>query len=288
MTKIDVAAHKNFGCVALAAACVLLAACEPNVTPEPSPSTNPLEGISCTPNLDGVIDATELPTVIGLAVNYVASPPNVTRTVDLTGGAASSGTYSWDFGVSYADDDAITLQAATLGGLWFQSSFPTADFVSPIDDAGTTLGVYQSSNSALLLLGIASASPTPASQKTLLVYQPPVVALQYPLSPGTHWTSTGVVTSGTLNGLPYDGQDLYDVTDDAIGALTLHDFLFDQVHRVRTTVTSTPSAGKQIVTRQVDFLGECFGQVVHVVSQSNEPQADFTTAAALRRLAPSP
>ncbi|MFI5303050.1 MAG: hypothetical protein ACHREM_33590, partial [Polyangiales bacterium] len=122
----------------------------------------------------------------------------------------------------------------------------------------------------------------------LLVYAPPVVALQYPLAVGTHWSSTGVITGGTLHGLPYDGQDLYDVTDDATGALTLHDFLFDQVHRVRTTVTSTPSAGKQLVTRQVDFLGECFGQIVHVVSSLDEPNADFTTAASLRRLASSP
>jgi hypothetical protein len=288
MTMTIVAAHKIAATRALAAACALLSACAPNVTPSPSPSSNPLDGISCTPNLDGRIDATEMPTVIGLAVSYVASPANVTRAVDLTGTGAISGTYSWDFGVSYADDDAIALEASALGGLWFQTSFPTADFVSPIDDAGTTLGVYQSSSSALLLLGIASASPTPASQKTLLVYQPPVVALQYPLSPGTHWSSTGVVSGGTLNGLPYDGQDLYDVTDDAVGALALHDFLFDQVHRVRTTVTTSPSAGKQIVTRQVDFLGECFGQIVHVVSQTNEPSVDFTTAAALRRLAPSP
>lgn len=288
MFDVAAAPHKNVARVALAIACSVLGACEPNVTPEPSPSTNPLEGISCTPNLDGKIDASEMPTVFGLAVSYVASPPNVTRAVDLVGTGAISGTYSWDFGVSFADDVAITLTATQLGGLWFQASFPTADFVSPIDDAATTLGVYQSSSSALLLLGIASASATPASQKTLIVYQPPVVALQYPLSPGTHWSSTGVVTGGTLAGLPYDGQDLYDVTDDAMGALTLHDFLFDQVHRVRTTVTTQPSAGKQIVTRQVDFLGECFGQVVHVVSQTNEPDADFTTAAALRRLAPSP
>ncbi|MGZ3477278.1 MAG: hypothetical protein ACXWUG_27430, partial [Polyangiales bacterium] len=67
--------------------------------------------------------------------------------------------------------------------------------------------------------------------------------------------------------------------------LVLHDFTFDQVHRVRTKVTVAPSAGGMPTSkRQVGFVAECFGEVVRATSKNDEPNPDFTTAVELRRL----
>jgi hypothetical protein len=100
------------------------------------------------------------------------------------------------------------------------------------------------------------------------------------------WTSTGVVMNGTLRGLPYAGQDTYELTDDATGELVLPDLTFEQAHRVRSKVTVAPSAGATITTKQVSFFFECFGEVARATSQPNETQDDFTTAAEVRRFGP--
>ena len=71
---------------------------------------------------------------------------------------------------------------------------------------------------------------------------------------------------------------------DAMGAIDLPQLTFDQVHRVRTKVTVEPAVGATVVRRQVSFFAECFGEVARVTSQNDEPEADFTTAAELRRL----
>jgi hypothetical protein len=89
--------------------------------------------------------------------------------------------------------------------------------------------------------------------------------------------------NGTLNGSPWTQQDTYEVTDDATGELVLKDLTFTQAHRVRTKVTIAPSAGATIVRQQVSFVFECFGEVARITSQDNEMNADFTTAAEVRR-----
>ena len=53
----------------------------------------------------------------------------------------------------------------------------------------------------------------------------------FPLSVGSTWTVTGTVVNGMLEGLPYAGQDTYEVTDDATGELILPDLTFTQAHR---------------------------------------------------------
>jgi len=58
------------------------------------------------------------------------------------------------------------------------------------------------------------------------------------------------------------------------------------VLRVRTNVTRTPSTGTPVVSRRTTlFMFECFGEVARAESQPDEANADFTTAAYLRRFA---
>lgn len=263
----------------------LLTACGDNQTP---PTRNPFVGgdaapLSCVPNLDNQIDSTELKPAIDVVASYLINPLGKDRTVDLVG-KLDAGKRVFRFDVDYADDQKLELKATAVSGKWYAASFPSGEFVTAVDSAGTLEGVYKHDTSGLYLLGIASREEAPKEGKTLLVYQAPVVVFRFPLVAGSTWVSTGTVSNGMIRGLTYAGKDVYEVEDDTTGKLVLHDFTFEQVHRVRTKVTVTPSAGIATMRRQVSFVAECFGEVVRVVSKDNEPAADFTVAAELRRL----
>jgi hypothetical protein len=239
---------------------------------------------TCLPNLDGQIDASELQVAIGVPVAYLVSAPNTTPTVDLAGQVDDAGNLVWDFSESVATDVSVTIAASTLNGKWYQASFPEGQWAAPIDVGDTVEGVYSADSQAIYLQGIASTAPSPSEGKTLVVYGAPVALYRFPLTPGSAWVSTGTVVGGTLRGLPYAGTDTYAVTDDAIGEMSLQDYLFTQVHRIRTTATVTPSAGEAAVTQQVSFLFECFGEIVRATSKVGETNQNFTTAAEVRRL----
>ena len=239
--------------------------------------------LSCAPDLDGTLTAGELPTVYDVPAQYLINPAGKDRAVDVAG-VLSGATRTWSFGVDFADDQALSVTATHLVGKWYATSFPEGQFVTP-EDAGATLeAIYRRDDAGVYLLGIASSSEGPPEGKTLIAYQKAILVAKLPLAPGASWISSSDVIGGTIRGLPYAGKDTYEVTDDAIGRLVTHDYTFDQVHRVRTKVTVSPSAGKAVVRRQVSFFTECLGEVVRAVSKDDEPSEDFTDAAELRRL----
>ena len=271
----------------LAAALGALSACGDNRTPQPTHSpyeAGALPQLSCAPNLDGQIDATELSPALGVPVHYLVSPPGVTRTVDLVGKFDAQGHQTWDFGADYVDDQVATIEASNLSGKWYEASFPGGTFVAPFDAGDTLEAVYAYSSAAITLLGLASRDATGPGGETLLVYDQPVTIYRFPLLVGSSYVSSGTITGGTLRGLPYAGKDTYQIAVDASGQLTLETYTFTQALRVRTVVTTQPSAGQTVVTRQTSFLFECFGEVARATSQPNETSDDFTTAAELRRL----
>jgi hypothetical protein len=250
--------------------------------PEPDAGDAGTE-LTCLPNLDGQIAADELQPALNLPVDYVVSPPGVTRTVNVAGTTDSAGDHAWDFSQSFANDVSVTIAASALNGKWYQASFPGGQWAAPVDVGDTIEGVYSADSQAIYLLGVASTQEAPADGQTLIVYGSPVALYRFPLAPGSAWTSAGTVQGGMLHGLAYAGTDTYAVTDDAIGELTLHDYVFTQVHRVRLTTTLSPSAGETQVTRQVSFMFECFGEIVRATSEPGETNDDFTTAAEVRR-----
>ncbi len=273
-------------CTILLPLLVLAAACGDNKTPQPIHQpydSGALPQLSCMPNLDGQIDATELQPALDNPVHYLVSPSGVTRAVDLVGTVDAQGRRTWDFGSDYADDQVATITATAIAGKWYASSFPSATFVAPIDAGDTVEGAYAYSPAAIVLLGYASVDSDPKT-RTLVTYAPPIALYKFPMRVGDTYTTTGNVTNATFRGVPYAGADTYDVSIDASGQLTLESYVFQQVLRVRTTVTVAPSAGQSILTRQTSFFFECFGEVARATSQLNEPNDDFTTAAELRRL----
>lgn len=268
---------------------IACSACEPNKTYVDNYSTyeaGAATPLSCVPNLDGVIDSNEVAPVLGVPVKYLVSPSGESRPVDLTGSTNAQGQLVWDFGTDYADDQLANIEAFSLQGKWYASSFPNGQFATPFDAADTLEAVYSQDSNGLYLQGIASTQQNPSNGETLFVYETPVTLYTFPLKPGTTWTSTGVVTNGMVEGLQYAGQDTYQGTDVATGQLILPDFTFTQAHRLAFVVTTVPAAGENVVTRQDSFLFECFGEVARATSEPNETSDDFTTASQVRRFGP--
>jgi len=255
--------------------------CIPDEAPPPdkSPYEPAAPVLTCLPNLDGQLDASELRPGLGAQLRLLVNAAGTTRAVDLAGAGGT-----WDWSADYADDRLAVLEAKPLAGQWFASSFPEATFVAPVDVAGELWGVYRHTDAALELFGMASAVDAPLGSRTLLVYQQPVQLYRFPLKPGASWTATGKVLNGTYHGLPYAGTDTYEFSVDAAGELLLRDLTFSQVLRVRTRVQVTPAVGIPTSRRQVGFLAECYGEVARATSRDNETDTDFTTAAELRRV----
>jgi hypothetical protein len=270
----------------LSLGCIAVVACEPNQThldnnaPYEAGTAAPL---SCVPNLDGVIDETELAAVLGVPVKYLVSPSGTSRAVNVAGATDTQGQLVWDFSTDYSDDQIASIEASALQGKWYASSFPNGQFATPFDAADTLEGVYSQDSNGLYLQGIASTTMNPSEGETLFVYETPVTLYVFPLKPGATWTTTGVVRNGMIRGLQYAGQDTYQGSDAATGQLVLPDFTFTQAHRIEFVVTTVPAAGENVVTRQDSYLFECFGEVARATSEMNETSDDFTTASELRR-----
>jgi hypothetical protein len=263
--------------------------------PDASYVTDGQAPLACVPRLDGQITSDELTAAIGASVRYLVSPAGQTEAIaevapaGLTGTVNGSGQRVWDWSTSLASDEDFDLTPTTLEGKWYASSFPSGQFVLPIDPADTTEGVYLHDSEAIRLLGVASTEENPSQGKTLVVYGTPVILYQFPIHVGASWTSSGVSKNATLLGLPYAGTDTYATQVDASGIMILPDFTFTQVLRVSTLVTVAPDVGPPPTTqRQVSFLFECFGEVARATSKLDEPNADFTIASEIRRIGATP
>jgi hypothetical protein len=268
-------------------AMVLAASCSDNATflPQNAMYTADAQApLACVPKLDGMITAAELQPAIGASETFLVSPAGTSESVNLDGAVNGMGQRVWDWSTSLSTDQSFVLTPQALGSQWYASSFPSGQFVLPYDAADTIEAVYIHDDQALRLLGIASTQENPSDGKTLVVYETPVVLYQFPIQVGASWMTSGTSTNATLKGLPYAGTDTYATEVDASGELVLPDFTFTQALRVRTLVTIVPVAGETTTQRQVSFLTECFGEVARATSQLNEPNADFTTAAEIRRL----
>ncbi|HEY3355567.1 MAG TPA: hypothetical protein VGQ83_20115 [Polyangia bacterium] len=266
---------------------LLASACTENQTPPPDHlpygDGGTLPPLTCVPNLDGQIAASELQAALGVPANYLVSPAGEERPVDLAGTVDAAGHRLWDWSAYAESDRRLTLTASVVTDKWYAASFPTGQFTTALDAAQTLQAVYRQDAEQMLLLGIASTEPAPPEGKTLIVYDPPVVLYRFPLAVGASWVSVGNVANATIRGLPYAARDTYEVSIDAAGRMELPDLGFAQALRVRTKVTTAPAAGQSVTRWQVSFLFECFGEIARATSRDNEQNADFTTAAEVRR-----
>jgi hypothetical protein len=247
-----------------------LAACGTNETPQPMP---PPTLPSCVPNRDGLITADEVPVALGATLTYYAGTH---RTVNLAG---VNGV--WDLTEERPDDTVVAVGPVALGAQWYAASFPEGQFIV---DAGSGLdGIYHQDAQALWLDGTASQAPSP---KTLVRYADPVAILRFPIADGDAYGTTAQIPDGVISELPFIGTDQIDVDVTGSGRLDVPYVEFSPVLRVREHIVRKPSTGTPTVGRRTTiFLFECFGEVAHADSNQDEPAADFTTAAYLRRFA---
>ncbi|MBI5510903.1 MAG: hypothetical protein HY903_19250 [Deltaproteobacteria bacterium] len=255
----------------------------------------------CRPSNDGSISAGEAPFAAGLtAVFRVTTAAAGFSTAPDCG----NGTCVWDLrSVAGATTD-LEVATAALSGAWFaaEPAFQTATYVTRLADfeltvgfytcQQTQLGVFENNADALLLLGIVSEHDD--LETTKLIYEPPLAVLRWPLAKDALWTEE-VAASGSLCGslYPYVIRQTYRSAVDAVGTVRTPYGDFERALRVNTLVTRHASdIGEPLVSasvmRQQNFVAECFTAIAAVHSEDGETRAEFTGAAAVRRLALSP
>lgn len=265
---------------------LVLCACDGNgVLP---PDRDPYEGeeptpLDCIPNLDGKIDAEEIPLVLDTEITYLVSPPQTNRSVD-TVGTGDGEMRQWDWSVDLADDQLARLAARSIEGKWYEREFPPDAFVAPFDDGGSIDTVSRQDDRGLYLLGVASSKENPSSGQTLLIYDRPIELIRFPIEAGSRYQEVGTIENAVFNGIPYAAVDTYDVEVVAAGELLLPSFAFTQAQQVRIALTVEPALGDPTSVRQVSFFFECFGEIARATSQLNETDPAFSEAAEVRRL----
>lgn len=280
--------------IGLGVAVVVLSAsgCGANLTPQPTAvDAGPF---SCLPNLDGRIDAAEVPVLLNRPVAYWVSASGAAQNVDLTGKVDAAGVRVWDFSATTQGQKKVQVTAVPLGDRWYAGDFPGGEFAAPADAGAPASGssgssidaIYSQDDTALWLYGYASHDPNPPGGRTLLVYQTPVALIRFPVVAKASYVGKGQISGGEIDGLPYSGTDTYQVDVGGSGHLLLPGVQFTQARRIDTEVTVEPAAGGQKTSRrQTAFWFECFGQVVQVTSRPDENNVNFNVAAEVRRLA---
>ena len=232
----------------------------------------------CRPNHDGRIEASEIPTVLGLRVKFRTATD---VTVDTAGAARGDGTRLWDFSGALPGDHDRIVEPMDYSGMWFAEDFESGTYAAELRDGEDELGVYQVTESSLLLLGV--ASPESGVSRTRLGHDPPVTVLSFPIEVGDSWETTASV-SGVALGLPSLFQERYRSAVDARGELVTP---FGTFPVLRVSVHMTRTVGFLVTDhRSVLYVSECFGTVAVAHSQDDETEPAFSHAAEISRIAP--
>jgi hypothetical protein len=233
---------------------------------------------SCLPNNDDTIERAEVPVAPGLHAVFAIVEG---ATIDTTGTTDMGGAHHWDLSGMLSGDHRVEVTTDAAQGQWFSADFPDATYVTKLSDASDLLGVFKATDTSLQLLGV--VSPSDGSGKTELMYDPPVDTLVFPMTVGKTWRVDSNVTGLTM-GLLSNFTEAYDSTADEAGEMNTPYGRF-HVLRVRTVLTRT--VGFVITVIRTDlWVTDCFGPVATIVSQNNEQNDEFTSAAEVRRLSP--
>lgn len=235
--------------------------------------------LSCLPDNDGDIEQSELVFQAGMAAKFRVNPPGTLDTLDAKGKLVD-GKLEWDF--SSVKGAVAQLKVESVSGTWFAKHFPTGDIAMITTAKGDTLQVLQLGPGRVLLLGLASRKP----DHTLTIYDPPVVAMKFPLKVGQSFSSSASLKPGAkINGQPFTSKDTYQVSIKKEGAVRLPNLRLHRTLLIETLVTVKTVGGKSATTRQLQWFSECYGEVIRALSQIDEKQPYFTKAVELRRLA---
>jgi hypothetical protein len=232
----------------------------------------------CLPNNDDTIEHNEVPVMAGLhGVFRIAQG----ATIDTAGTTDAMGAHHWDFTAMLSGDHRVEVTTDGIAGQWFAADYPDATYVSKLSDASDLLGVFKVAPGALQLLGVVSPSDGPS--KTELTYDTPIDVLSYPVTVGKMWSTDSIVT-GLTQGLLSNFSESYESVADFAGEVETP---YGRFHALRVRTVLTRTVGFLITTIRTDlWVTDCFGTIVTIVSQNDESNDEFTSAAEIRRLAP--
>jgi hypothetical protein len=234
---------------------------------------------ACLPNHDGTIVREEIPLGPGLHAKYKVAQ---SAPVSTGGTAQADGSRVWDLTGAIAGDHDLLVETIAPTGQWFAADFPLASYTARLTDSSNLLGVFQTTASAVLLLG--AVSPSGGSTATELPNSAGVPSLAFPMKMGSSW-SGNVTVNGKLDGVPTLYSDAYESSVDAHGLMKTPYADF-QVLRINTKLTRSVGGVTSLILRTFSFVAECAGPVATMLSQNNETAVEFTTAAEVQRLAP--
>ena len=232
----------------------------------------------CDPNTDDVITRAEAPVGPGLHATFAVAR---SVTIPTTAGVMNpDGSRTWDYSGALTGDHTLVIDTAAPGGQSFSSSFPSATYTARLSDSATFLGVFQTTPSSLLLLGVVSPDSPDAGPQTKITYATPIITLAFPLQKDATWTTTSNA-SGTAQGTSVFYTESYSSKVDATGSLKTP---FGTFHVLRVNVVRTSTSLPAI--RSFVFMTDCFTTVARIVSNDFEASPEFTTAAEIQRLSP--
>jgi len=233
----------------------------------------------CAPNMDGRIARREVISAAGLRATFRVAED---VTVSTAGEGEGTEGLTWDLSGDFEGDENVLVETREPGDSWYAEAFPGATYVSRLSQEDDLLGVFESTDTALLLRGV--VSPDGGFGRTRLVYDPPVEVLAFPIEKGATWSTSSEVTGENAISpvLLYD-EDYTSVADKTGTVKTpFGDF---EVIRIQTTLTRTIGFSETTI-RTYLFVAECFGTVASIRSEDNESNAELSSAAEVRRLAP--
>ena len=242
-------------------------------TADTTDTTDTMDSNVCVPNLDGIIERSEYPYILDVAVPFFYGEQAV---VDLVG-TETNDHRTWD--MSQRSSSVVDLSVQSVGAFWFADDFPNSTHVAVISHSNELYGIFTITDDGLWLDGVASV--TEGWSQTLLRYEPSAPILRFPLQITDSWTSYSTV-SGTLQGVYSWYQEQQTITVDAEGEMVLPSGTYP-VLRLQGHTTKTIG----VLTYQsysMSFVTECYGTIVNAVSNIDETQAEFGTAMELLRL----
>lgn len=236
----------------------------------------------CLPNADGVLQRAEFRLAPGAGAAFVRltpDDPTEPLAVELEGQGPAGG-LTWDLTEAAGHAERVFARLLNPAELGAGELFPLADYAVELPGSGGQIAFFELGVSELRLLGLADA----AAVVTRLVYDPPVVALRFPLRAGDRW-ATATVARGTFLGAEVTFEERYssEVRASGVAQLPAGELPVLQV----VTDLEREVGAASLVQRQssVDFLAECGGYVARAASYQGQ-QGLFTEASSLELLLP--
>jgi len=241
--------------------------------------------------LDGVIDAAELPLAPGVEVRYTRNATDAPVEFDPDGLLDSGGGRFWDFEEGPTDVGA-TFEILDPPDTPCADLFDDVTYAAPIlVETPEVLGCFRRTEfddgtAELAMLGMVSAGGVAPAAATRLAYDEPLVLYRFPLALGDSWEQTVGYRSAVAYGVPNQGLETYRFEVDSRGTARIPGGIaIEDVLRIRVELEQTLALAVGEPTRtihQFQWIRPCFGEIAR--SASNE--AGSSTHDELRRYYP--